>query len=142
MSVEIRSARREDEARCLEMVSALTGESASPGWSVTFQALLSRARGEILVADEAGLILGVATVSCNLAIRYAGEYAQLEELIVDPAARGKNVGGLLVEAAVEKARQRGCVEFGLYLMPETEKNRGFYEKYGFEFIGSEMRQRL
>ena len=62
MSVEIRSARREDEARCLEMVSALTGESASPGWAVTFQALLSRARGEILVADEAGLIVGVATV--------------------------------------------------------------------------------
>ena len=142
MSVEVRSAIPADESRCLELVSALTGESVSPGWAVTFQALLSGDRGEVLVADESGLILGVATVSCNLAIRYAGEYAQLEELIVDPVARGKNVGGLLVEAAVERARQRGCVEFGLYLMEETEKNRAFYERYGFKFIGSEMRQRL
>jgi hypothetical protein len=35
----------------------------------------------------------VLTVSYNLAIRYAGEYAQLEELIIDPAACGKNIGG-------------------------------------------------
>ena len=96
----------------------------------------------MLVADEGGTLLGVATVSYNLAIRYAGEYAQLEELIVDPAARGKNVGGRLVETAVERARRRGCAEFGLYLLDATEHNRPFYEKYGFEHIGSEMRQPL
>ena len=81
-------------------------------------------------------------MSYNLAIRYGGEYAQLEELIVDPAARGKNVGGLLIQATIERARARGCAEYGLYLVERTEHNRPFYEKYGFVRVGSEMRQRL
>ena len=29
---------------------------------------------------------------------------------------------------------------GLYLVPTTEGNRGFYEKLGFEVLGTEMRQ--
>ena len=44
----------------------------------------------------------MATVSYNLALRYRGEYCQLEELIVDPNARGKKVGVLLVEAMLER----------------------------------------
>jgi len=142
MTVEIRVAGTADEARCLELIETLTSQPRDSAWSDTFRALLDRDRGEVLVAQEAASLLGVATVSYNLAIRYGGEYAQLEELFVDPAARGKNVGGLLVEAAVLHARTRGCAEFGLYLLESTEHNRPFYEKYGFEFIGSEMRQRL
>jgi GNAT superfamily N-acetyltransferase len=142
MELEIRAAAEADEEVCLEMIEALTAEESIPGWSATFKALLDGIRGEVLVADEGGTLLGVVTVSYNLAIRYAGEYAQLEELIVDPAARGKNVGGLLVEGAIERARTRGCAEFGLYLIEATERNRPFYEKYGFRYVGSEMRQRL
>jgi GNAT superfamily N-acetyltransferase len=142
MSVEIRAAGPPDRSRCLEMIAALTGRTPDDRWSATFAALLDGTRGEALVADEGGALLGVATVSYNLAVRYAGEYAQLEELYVDPAARGKNVGGLLVQAAVERARTRGCAEFGLYLVETTEHNRPFYEKYGFEAVGTEMRQRL
>ena len=142
MTIGIRTATNSDQARCLELIEQLTGGTRVAGWAATFEALLDARRGEVLVADEAGTLLGVATVSYNLAIRYAGEYAQLEELIVDPAARGKNVGGLLVGTAVERARTRGCAEFGLYLLESTEHNRPFYEKYGFEYVGSEMRQRL
>jgi GNAT superfamily N-acetyltransferase len=142
MRLEIRAAVDADEAICLEMIEALTADTRTGGWSETFKTLVSGSRGEALVAAEAGTLLGLVTVSYNLAIRYAGEYAQLEELIVAPAARGKNVGGLLVEAAIERARTRGCAEFGLYLLESTERNRPFYEKYGFRQVGSEMRQRL
>jgi GNAT superfamily N-acetyltransferase len=142
MGLGIRGAAAGDEHACLEMIEALTSRTRDSGWASTFQALLSGTRGEVLVADESGALLGVVTFSYNLAIRYSGEYAQLEELIVDPAARGKNVGGLLVEAAIRRARARGCAEFGLYLLESTERNRPFYEKYGFQHIGSEMRLRL
>ena len=53
--------------------------------------------GDVAEDDELGL-LGVATVSFNLAVRYGGEYCQLEELYVDPKARGRNCGGLLLQA--------------------------------------------
>jgi GNAT superfamily N-acetyltransferase len=142
MPVVIRSATATDEARCIELIEALTGEAAAPAWREVYRQLLSGERGAVHVAEEAGTLLGIATVSYNLAIRYAGEYAQLEELIVDPAARGKRVGGRLVEAMLAAARVRGCAEVGLYLIESTEKNRPFYAKHGFTAVGSEMRQPL
>ena len=145
MSVTVRTATAADQPRCMALLGMLgeaTGGSYHPGAPRAFDSLLDEARGQVLVADEDGTLLGMATVSYNVAMRYGGEYCQLEELIVDPEARGKNVGGLLVEATVRVAKQRGCAEYGLYLVATTESNRPFYEKYGFEVVGSEMRQRL
>jgi GNAT superfamily N-acetyltransferase len=142
MPVETRVASASDEVRCMEMMETLTGRRREPGWSATFGTLLERERGEVLVAHENGVLLGMATVSYNLAIRYAGEYCQLEELIVEPAARGKKVGELLVRTTISRARSRGCAEYGLYLIESTEKNRPFYEKCGIPYVGSEMRLAL
>lgn len=145
MTVKIRNAINNDKERCLDLLATLTattsGQSRRPNGE-GFDQLLDETRGQIVIAEEAGEILGLATVSYNIALRYQGEYCQLEELIVDPEARGKNVGGLLVQQTVDNARSRGCGEYGLYLMESTEHNRPFYEKYGFIKVGSEMRQKL
>jgi len=142
MSITVRPAESGDKARCLQLISTLTNRPPADEWSDVFHRLVTGERGAIVVAEEDATILGVATVSYNLAIRYAGEYCQLEELIVDPAARGKNVGALLMESVVENARARGCAEIGLYLVERTEGNQPFYEKFGFRVVGSEMRQYL
>ena len=145
MSVTIRQAEAADRTRCLELLqdlSAATGGVMDPAAGRVFERLLDGERGRVLVAEEDGALLGLASISFNLAMRYGGEYCQLEELIVDPGARGKNVGGLLVAATLERARERGCVEYGLYLVPATEQNWPFYRKYGFEKAGTELRQRL
>jgi len=88
------------------------------------------------------VVFGMASISFNLALRYNGEYCQLEELVVDPDARGKNVGGLLIEETILLAKTRGCREYGLYILESTKHNQGFYEKYGFIKVGEEMRQPL
>jgi GNAT superfamily N-acetyltransferase len=142
MAVQVRPAASADKVRCLELVSQLVGRDAEPEWSRVYDALLTGERGEVLVAHEDGRVLGMATVSYNLAIRYSGEYCQLEELIVDPDARGKDVGGLLVRGTLARAKARGCAEYGLYLVESTEGNRPFYEKQGIRFVGSEMRADL
>ena len=145
MSIELRNATPEDKENCLALLRALssaTGSSHSFQLNESFETLLSKERGEITLATEEGNILGMATVSYNVAMRYGGEYCQLEELIVLPEARGKNIGGLLVQRTVDNARARGCAEYGLYLLETTEHNRPFYEKYGFRAVGTEMRQRL
>ena len=145
MKVSVRSAKSSDRDRCLELLTKLseaTGGGIDAQASEVFDQLLEKSRGQVLIAEEGSEVLGLASVSFNLAMRYGGEYCQLEELIVDPMARGKNVGALLVEATLDCARQRGCAEYGLYLVESTEKNFPFYEKFGFSRVGSEWRQRL
>ncbi|MEQ8861732.1 MAG: GNAT family N-acetyltransferase [Pseudomonadales bacterium] len=145
MAIEIRPASEQDKERCLELLDDLrraAGGTLDAQAGEAFDRLLAAERGEVLVAADGGSVLGLASVSYNLAMRYGGEYCQLEELIVDPSARGRNVGALLVTATVERARSRGCAEYGLYLVQSTEKNLPFYEKFGFERVGSELRQRL
>ena len=102
--------------------------------------MLDSDRGAVLVAFEGDTVHGVITFSCNLAVRFDTAYAQIEELVVDDAARGRKAGAALVRAAMsEEARVRGCEEMGLY---PRETTRGFYEGLGFQYVGVELRQRL
>lgn len=143
----IRPARPDDRDACLALLGRLggpDGREVPPGAAGVFDALVGQARGAILVATdgEDGPVLGMAAQTYNIAMRYGGEYAQLEELIVDPAARGRKAGVSLVQAAIQAARDRGAAEYGLYLVPWTEHNRPFYEKFGLKALGTEMRMEL
>ncbi|MCP3990579.1 MAG: GNAT family N-acetyltransferase [Actinomycetia bacterium] len=138
--VRTRPASAADEESCFELIVALTGREPTPGWSAVFTSHLLGERGAMVVAETDDGIVGCATVSYNLAIRYGGEYCELEELIVDETARGLNLGRILVQRTIDDAKRRGCAEMGLYLIPTTEGNRGFYQKLGFEVMGTEMRQ--
>ena len=145
MSAIVRLAKLEDQNRCAELLEVLAKATSDPHEifdSKTFKNLISNERGSLVVAEENGTVLGMASISFNLALRYNGEYCQLEELVVDKEARGKNVGGLLIEETIKLAKKRGCKEYGLYILESTKHNQGFYEKYGFVKVGEEMRQPL
>ena len=107
--------------------------------AASLRRMLESDRGAVLVACEDDVVHGVITFSCNLAVRFDEAYAQIEELVVDAAARGQQAGAALVRAAMTEARVRGCEEMGLY---PRETTRGFYEGLGFEYVGVELRQRL
>lgn len=138
--VRTRPAVDADRPRIYDLVEALTGSARTERWDDVFLSHLRNERGAIVVAENHDGILGCATVSYNLALRYGGEYCELEELIVDESARGLNLGRILVQRTIDDAKRRGCVEMGLYLVPSTEGNQGFYAKLGFEVMGTEMRQ--
>ena len=111
MSIKIRLAITEDEQQCSELLDVLakaTSDSNNIFDSNTFNQVISNERGSLLIAEENGKILGMASISFNLALRYNGEYCQLEELVVHQEARGKNVGGLLIEEILRLAKNRGC----------------------------------
>ena len=117
--VRTRPATENDRERCFELIETLTGESPTPHWAEVFTSHLAGERGAVVVAETEDGVLGCATVSYNVAIRYGGEYCELEELIVDEAARGLSLGRILVQRTIDDARRRGCAEMGLYLVPKT-----------------------
>ena len=98
MTIVLRDANAGDLTYCVGLLAELqtaTSSNQGPPHTQVFEELLTKARGQIVIAEEGGVILGMVTVSYNLAMRYGGEYCQLEELIVTPAARGKSWEGCL-----------------------------------------------
>ena len=85
MSVNIRLAKSDDQQQCSELLDVLakaTSDSNNIFDSNTFNQVISNERGSLVIAEENGKILGMASISFNLALRYNGEYCQLEELVV------------------------------------------------------------
>src|SRR3989454_6021921 len=73
------------------------------------QGLLRRPeRGRILVALEGGRPVGVAALSFAWPLEYADRSAWLEELYVEPAARGRGIGTRLLRAALRIAAEAGA----------------------------------
>ena len=145
MPVVIRAAAMNDKEACIELLQDLsdtTGEWLSGAAGDAFERLIDCERGQILLAEDDGELLGLASVTYNLAMRFGGEYCQLEELVVEPSARGRKVGTLLVEETLQCAKERGCAEIGAYVVEQADDTRSYYEKFGFESVGTEMRQRL
>jgi predicted N-acetyltransferase YhbS len=100
-----------------------------------YRDLVTSTRGSVIVFEVDGEVLGVITSSYVSAIRYGGDYARLEELIVDDKARGTGAGMALLKAAIAEAHQRGCSLVTLY---SREHTRAFYEKAGFRYAGPEL----
>ncbi|MDZ7726930.1 MAG: GNAT family N-acetyltransferase [Dehalococcoidia bacterium] len=140
MTLEVRPAQESDEDAVFRLLPQLMPNgSDTPEARALFRKLCSGERGGALVAADNGSVIGVITYSFNLAVRFGGEYTQVEELVVDEAARGKRAGAALVEACIAAARGAPGREIGLYPL---EGNRPFYEKFGFTYAGEELRQRL
>ena len=137
-----RPAALADEARILQLLSQLfeRDTSGEPARSKAYRRMLkSPERGIVIAVEQEGRVLGMISVSYNLALRFDSCYAQIEELVVDQEARGQQAGAILVRVAIEEARRHGCNEMGLYPREET---RAFYERLGFTYVGVELRQRL
>ncbi len=144
--IVLRPAKEQDRQTVISLLQTLTSALANDGIPFretengsALSSFIAGERGCVLLAENADGVLGLVTASFNLALRCDGEYAQVEELIVAEAARGKGVGAELIGAVIQAAQARGCVEIGLYAVP---RNQSFYEKMGFVYAGPDMRMTL
>lgn len=116
------------------LVAGIPIEQSSAARAV-YRDLVTCKHGSVIVFEADGEVLGLITSSYVSAIRYGGDYARLEELIVDDTARGAGAGMALLQAAIGEARRRGCSLITLY---SRETTRAFYEKAGFRYAGPEL----
>ncbi|WP_372444840.1 GNAT family N-acetyltransferase [Microbispora corallina] len=109
--------------------------AANPAYAETLRLLGTRGDGEVLVAVEDGRAVGTAMLQlwgpgCEVA-REAGE-AEMRALAVDPAARGRGVGGALVEAVAGLAASRGARRLVLSTQPRMTSAQRLYLAKGFD----------
>lgn len=75
---------------------------------------------------------GFAQTRFRLSVWSGNEDAWLEDLFVEESARGKGHGRKLVEAAIERARARGCDRIQLDVNQANRNALGLYESCGFK----------
>lgn len=91
--------------------------------------LLEDPQTEFLLGGEPAA--GVAQLRYRWSVWSDAEDAWLEDLYVEDAARSSGIGRALVEAAIERARVRGCVRIELDVDDTNAPARGLYESLGF-----------
>lgn len=75
---------------------------------------------------------GFAQIRYRLSVWQPGEDAWLEDVFVREDARGNGYGRVLVGAAVDRARSRGCGRIQLETNRNNETAIRLYESFGFE----------
>lgn len=144
----VRKATIEDEAKVYDLMELLIGSSGGGDFTldrqtsaVLFREIVNNNKnGSILLAEEDGEAMGLVTLSYPVAIHCQGVYSCIEEFIVREQARGKGVGGQLLQAAFAEATEKGC--YGIQVNGPSELGYPAYIKQGFQDIGRHLHMKL
>ena len=74
---------------------------------------------------------GICQLRYRLSVWTGADDCWLEDLYVRDEARGAGLGRALVDAAVERARARGCKRIELDASEDDERAQAFYRSVGF-----------
>jgi GNAT superfamily N-acetyltransferase len=129
----------------LEAYRSLPGYEPEPDYEVELADVASRLPpvaevlvAEVLVAEEGRRLLGCATYvpgpSSPMAESLQPGEAGLRMVGVDPAAHGRGVGRLLVEACIDRARRQGREAMFLHSTSYMHGAHRIYQRLGFERV--------
>ncbi len=89
----------------------------------------------VLVAVREGAVAGWVKLTPATPLISNQHVKMINGLAVDPGHQGSGVGRILVEAAVERARQQGARKVSLRVLGDNAIARRLYERCGFVVEG-------
>jgi GNAT superfamily N-acetyltransferase len=133
----IRRARPEDSPRLAELSTELGYPMTSEEAAARLRELADHADHAILVAETGGRVAGWIQVSLPRIFETPAR-AEIAGLVVDETARGRGIGQELVTAAVDWARERGCLAIRVRSNVARERAHAFYRREGFGDIKTQV----
>lgn len=136
----IREARREDVPAIVRMLAddplGATRERATDPlprvYLDAFDAIQTHTGNHLLVAELDGKVVGCLQLTFIPGLSRMGlTRAQIESVRVDSAMRGRKLGELMIQDAIERARRHGCGVVQLTTDKAREDAHRFYERLGF-----------
>lgn len=116
--------------RDLGVVLAIERASFSMPWTEsTFRGLLRRPDAHLFVAEAGQEVVGYSVVWTVV------DQAELGDIAVTEAWRGRGIGRLLLEAVLEVLSAQAVREVFLEVRPSNATARRLYEGYGFVEVG-------
>ena len=105
-------------------------EPADDVIEATVRRLLADPNTEYLLAGDPAI--GVCQLRFRLSVWTGTDDCCLEDLFVDADVRGSGLGRELVEAALERAREHGCVRIVLDANETNAPALALYRSFGFD----------
>lgn len=117
-------------ARVTDIPALIALEECFPSDRLTranLRYLLTQGNARLWVWEQDGTIAGSAV----LLFRAGSRRARLYSLVTHPARRGRGIGGRLLAAAEQCARQHGCQCLTLEVRPGNTGARRLYQRRGY-----------
>ena len=136
MTISVRPARPGDEHDILRLIRALADYEREPD---AVEATAQSLRGHFFndapkvfahVAEVDGRIVGIAVWFLNFSTWTGRHGIYLEDLFVDPGARGGGVAKALFKALAVEAGARDCARIDWQVLDWNELGKGLYRKLG------------
>lgn len=104
-----------------------------PVTAQSVRAYLEEADTDVFVATaEAGSVVGVLSLRVMRDLFHGRPTALIQELVVADGHRGEGIGGALLDTALDRARELGCVEIAVTTGEQNEAGQAAYRSRGFE----------
>ncbi len=138
MSFIIRDATPEDAKPAFELVKAMAvNDEAEEYLLITQEKFTEAAFGEnprfkILIAEENGEVVGVATYFVRFHIWFGEDLLEIDDLYVSSSARGHGIGTKLLQAIGKMGKERNVhIRWGVER--ENFSTIAFYRRMGVEY---------
>ena len=139
--IKVRKAAAEDEQDMIRLIMELGRtvgyEEGFPeidyqSWLKTFRDMQASPQWTFLVAHEEEKMVGLLVFYLRPTLTTGKNRAKIGALVVTEEVRGKGVGQLLIEEALEQARAMNCSSLDTSTEIDNHKAIAFYEKLGFK----------
>jgi ribosomal protein S18 acetylase RimI-like enzyme len=135
--VEVRPARTDEIEEMLPLIRAYCEfyetEPDDQGLRSMFKTLISEpSQGAVIIARDGGKAVGFATLDWKWSSLKAARIGYLEDLFVDPEARGRGIADALIEICAERCRELGMPALEWLTAPDNHRAQKVYNRTGAE----------
>ncbi len=88
-------------------------------------------KGMFLVMEVSGRIAGCVSLLFLVSTAMGGKAAILEDMVIEPEARGRGLGSQLLKKAISSAQENGCMRITVLTDNGNMASQRLYEKSGF-----------
>ncbi len=88
--------------------------------------------GAIFVLKDHDMVIGMVSLLWSLSTAMGGRVAILEDMILQPDYRGKGCGKMLLQHAIEYAKEHKCKRVTLLTDTKNHSAQEFYGHFGFQ----------
>jgi GNAT superfamily N-acetyltransferase len=135
--VEVRPARTDEIEEMLPLIRAYCEfyetEPDDEGLRSMFETLINEpSQGAIFIARDGGKAVGFATLDWKWSSLKAARIGYLEDLFVDPEARGRGIADALIEVCAARCRELGMPAMEWLTAPDNHRAQHVYNRTGAE----------